>query len=502
MSASFPPDLHPALSPILDTVLDAVIVIGQDGRITAWNGVAEQTFGWSAKEALGQMLAEVLIPLQHRAAHERGLRRLNEGGDPHVLNRRIEITALCKDGREIPVELSITRASGPLQDSFIGFLRDISERRGVEDRLKRQAVETRMMFEIAAMAAEANSLDDALERALTAICTITGWPVGHAFLASETDDETLISTSIWVELNEGAGARIRSATEQMDFAPGVGLPGRILQSGEPLWISDTDDDDNFVRKGNGYRGAFGFPLRHEGKTIAILEFFSVDVAPPNADLLLTVRALGEQVGRVFERKRTQDRQVLLISELSHRVKNILAVVQAVAHQTFYQADHVGTAYASFTSRLQALAKAQDLLVAGDWRSAPLKSIIDAALTGCGGADERFKISGPDVEISASSAVSITLAVHELCTNAFKYGALSIEAGRVEISWGFESVESDQRYFFEWRESGGPPVRAPTHKGFGTSLIERGLARELGGQVRLSYPPEGLICRFTAEAAVT
>ena len=502
MSASFPPDLHPALSPILDTVLDAVIVIGHDGRITAWNGVAEQTFGWSAKEAVGQMLAEVVIPLQHRGAHEQGLRRLNEGGDPHVLDRRIEITALCKDGREIPVELSITRASGPSQDSFIGFLRDISERRNAEDRLKHQATETRIMFELATMAAEADSLDDALETALTAICTITGWPVGHAFLVGEGAEEPLISTSIWVELNEGAAASIRWATDQMDFAPGVGLPGRIQRSGEPLWISDTDEDDEFVRKGHGYRGAFGFPLRHGGKTIAILEFFSVDVAPPNADLLLTVRTLGEQVGRVFERKRTQDRQRLLISELSHRVKNILAVVQAVAHQTFRKSDDVGPAYDAFTSRLQALSNAQDLLVAGDWRSAPLKSIIAAALIGCGGEEARFRISGPPVEISASSAVSISLAVHELCTNAFKYGALSVQSGTVDITWGLELVESDQRYFFEWRESGGPKVSAPTRKGFGTSLIERGLARELGGQVCLSYLPEGLICRFTAQAAVT
>jgi PAS domain S-box-containing protein len=501
MVAGISPDLHPALSPILETVLDAVIVMAQDGRIVAWNGCAEHMFGWSAEEAVGQMLAEVIVPPQHRHAHEQGLRRLNDGGEARVLNRRIEITALCKDGREIPVELSITRASGPVQDSFIGFLRDISERRKAEDRLKRQALETRMMFEIAAMAAEADSLEAALERALTAICTITGWPVGHVFIVPENDEEALISTPVWVELEQDAAADLRAATEGITFMPGIGLPGRIQQSGEPLWITDTKDDENFVRQGLGYRGAFGFPLRYEGRTIAILEFFAKDVTRPDPDLLLTVRALGEQIGRVFERKRRQDRQHLLVNELRHRVKNILSVVQAIAQQTFRQAENVEDAYGAFTGRLQALSEAQNLLIVGNWRRAPLRAIIDAALSGCGGPKDRFRISGPDVEICASNAVSITLAVHELCTNAFKYGALSTAEGLVEIRWGLEPDQCDQRYFFEWRETGGPQVRAPTHKGFGTSLIERGLARELGGKVQLTYLPEGLACRFTTRAAV-
>lgn len=501
MSVGFPPDLHPALSPILETVLDAVIVMAEDGRITAWNGVAEQTFGWSAREAVGQLLADVVIPPIYRTAHEEGLRRLNGGGEARVLDRRIEIAALCKDGREIPVELSITRTAGPHQDSYIGFLRDISDRRNAEDQLRRQALETRTMFEIAEMAAEADSLDAALEKVINAICTITGWPVGHAFLVQD-DDEKLVSTSIWGELVEGASRDLRVATEAASFATGIGLPGRIQQSGEPLWITDVEEDDNFIRRGHGYRGAFGFPLRYEGKTIAILEFFAKDVTPPDADLLLRVRALGEQVGRVFERKRTEDRQRLLLNELRHRVKNILAVVQAVAHQTFRDAQDPRQAYEAFSSRLKALAEAQNLLVAGNWRSAPLRNVIDAALNGCGGSQERFKISGPPVDISASSAVSITLAVHELCTNAFKYGALSAQGGSVEISWGVESGPRGPHYFFEWRESGGPPVCEPTRKGFGTSLLERGLARDLGGEVQLTYAPDGLVCRFTSETAVS
>jgi PAS domain S-box-containing protein len=111
MSLGLPTDLHPALAPILNTVLDAVVVMSEDGRISAWNGVAEEIFGWPQEEAVGKLMSELVVPHQHRVAHEEGLVRLNAGGAPRVLNRRIEITALRKDGTEIPVELSITTAA-------------------------------------------------------------------------------------------------------------------------------------------------------------------------------------------------------------------------------------------------------------------------------------------------------------------------------------------------------------------------------------------------------
>ncbi len=495
MSAVLPAEFHPDLAPILDTVLDAVIVMDEDGCVIGWNAIAEKVLGWSAEEAVGRQLAALVVPSQHRTAHHEGLRRLKGGGEARVLNRLIEITALHREGREFPVELSITRASDRPGSAFVGFLRDISDRRKAEQRLKQQALQGRLMFEIADMAADADSLDIALERAIAAICEITGWPVGHAFIAPKAGGGALSSTSIWFEAQAGLADGLKAATAAIAFTPGIGLPGRIIQSGEPLWISDTDDDDNFPRKGHGFRGAFGFPLRHEGKTIAVLEFFSTEVSPPDDDLLLVVRALGEQVGRVFERKRTDDRQELLVQELRHRVKNILAVVQAVAHQTFSRSGDIGQAQAAFMKRLAALASAQDLIASDNWRGTTLREIVAAALAGCGAAAERVSITGPDVPIPAATAVSVALAVHELCTNAFKYGSLSLDSGRVRISWG---READGRHVFEWRELGGPPVQAPTRRGFGTGLIERGLERQLGGKVELDFAPDGLVCRFTAD----
>jgi PAS domain S-box-containing protein len=492
-------NLDTDLSPILDTVLDAVVVMSEDGLVLAWNAVAEKTFGWTADETLGRRLADTLIPESYRQAHSEGLRRLVAGGQAQVLNRRIEVSALCKDGREVPVELSITSAAGQYGRCFVGFLRDISERRDAETRLQRQAIEARLLFEITQMASESDSFEAALERALRAICEITGWPVGHAFVVSPGDTRLLISTSIWVEANAGAASELKRATDETRFCAGLGLPGKILDSGEPMWIPDIDLTADFPRRGTGFRGAFGFPLKNDGQVIAVLEFFTQSPVSPDAALLLTVRTLGEQAGRVFERRRTQDRQLMLMNELNHRVKNILAVVQAVAQQSLRGEGDPRQGYDAFMNRLTALSNAHDLLVGSGWAAAPLRQIVETAMAGCGSGDDRITVSGPDLEVPASGAVLISLAVHELCTNAFKYGALSVAGGHVHIAWGREDRGEDGQFFFEWRESGGPPVSPPSRKGFGTSLIQRGLGREFGGKAEIDYAPEGLVCRFSARA---
>lgn len=487
----------PVLKPILNTVLDAVVIMTPEGAIAGWNQVAEETFGWSWSEVRDRALSDVIVPLQHREAHREGLKRLEQGGEPHVINRRIEITSLHKDGREFPIELSITRAASSTGSVFVGFIRDITERRQAEAQIVRQALESRLMFDIASMAAESDSLDSALKKALEAICQITAWPVGHAFVVPPGNLNLLHSSGVWVENEEGAAALLKKATESITFVSGVGLPGRVLQSGEPLWITDTQDDDNFPRKGLGFRGAFGFPLKAEGRTVAVLEFFSEAQAPPEPEMLLTVRAIGEQVGRVFERKRTHDHRSLLLHELNHRVKNILSVVQAVAQQTFRRSKTVDEASQALRGRLMAISKAQDALVAQNAGGAPLADVIKGALDGSGVSLDNISLNGPDLHVSHSNAVTVSLAIHELCTNAYKYGALSAEGGRVDIRWELGDNSGDKPFFFEWREIGGPTVSQPERKGFGSSLLERGLAAQLGGEISLDYDPAGLVCTFSA-----
>ena len=483
-----------ALSPVLETALDAVVAMRRDGTVVAWNRVAEETFGWPAAEAIGRPMAELIIPERYREPHCRGLERYNETGEERVLNRRIEIAALCSDGSEIPVELSITTANSVGDKLFVGFLRDISDRRAAEERLQRQARETQLLFEITSMATESGSFEEALKASLAAICQLTGWPVGHALVLQRGGRPELVSTGVWHEEAPGVAAALREATAGLRFTPGVGVPGRILETGEPTWVSDTSASGFFVRKGLGFGAAFGFPVKSEGQIIAALEFFSHEAAPPNDELILTARTLGEQVGRVLERKRTEEHQRLLLNELNHRVKNTLAIIQSIAAQTFRGDVPAPDARRAFESRLAALAGAHDLLTRRSWEAAPLRQLIGQAGIGCGAAEGRLHVEGEDVELAPRTAVSIAMALHELCTNAVKYGALSTDEGRVAVSWTLGRGEGGERRLrLLWQESGGPPVSPPSSRGFGSRMIERALAAELGGTVELQFLPEGVRC---------
>lgn len=497
MTRTPPPKLDLALEGVLATALDAAVVMTDEGLIAGWNSAAEETFGWSVSEAKGRSLGELIVPPEHRRAHHEGMLRLAAGGEPHVLNRRIEISAVHRDGHEFPVELSITIAPSSAGEVYVGFIRNISDRREAEKKIEREAAANRLLFEVASMAADSDSFDDALTKALGAICEITGWPLGHAFVVPLGNEQHLRSSGIWFEAQPEIASQIKTLTEEIDFRPGIGLPGTILQSGQAQWVSDTTAEINFIRKNAGFRGAFGFPLKSEGRIVAILEFFSQSPAKPDPGILLLVQALGEQVGRVFERLRTNDHERLLLHELNHRVKNIIAVVDAVAQQTFRSAKTVQEARAILTGRLIAIAKAQDLLVSQNIDGASLTKIIEGALAGSGVENERVTVSGPEIPVSSRNAVMISLAVHEMCTNAMKYGALSTGEGRVNIEWGVDGKR--ERFFFTWTEKDGPMVSPPTRKGFGTSLIEKGLASDLGGEITLDYRPEGLSCNFTGPA---
>jgi PAS domain S-box-containing protein len=307
------------LRAILDTALDAVVVMRTDGVVVDWNKVAERTFGWSRDEAIGQPMGELIVPPQHREAHARGLQRFNESGHGAVLNQLIEITAVRKNGEEFPVELSITVTKAGDQHLFVGFLRDISARLNSQRLLARQAREAELLFRLTRLAAETESVEEVLRASLEAICELTGWPVGHALAVREDTNES-VSTDIWHGERNERMAALQNRTRSIRFAPGVGLPGLVVATGEPQWTADTAKNDQFVRKGIGYGAAFGFPIKGAGRVLAVLEFFTEEQTPPNPELLLTVRTLGEQVGRVVERNRAVTELKQLNETLEQRVE--------------------------------------------------------------------------------------------------------------------------------------------------------------------------------------
>jgi PAS domain S-box-containing protein len=219
------------------------------------------------------------------------------------------------------------------------------------------------------------------------------------------------------------------------------------------------------------------------------------------DISLTVSPLKDAAGKIVgaskiarditERRRAQERQQLLINEIQHRIKNTLATVQAIATQTLRSSPNECDA---FVARLHALAGAHDLLTNDNWQQAPLVDLVGKALNAFQDKHrDRFLFDGPGgIFLDAQKSSLLVMALHELATNAVKYGALSNEIGRVHVVWETLADGPSKRFRLCWKESGGPPVSPPAQKGFGSLLIERALQNHLG-QARLDFEPQGLQC---------
>jgi PAS domain S-box-containing protein len=312
------------LNAVLKTALDAVVVMHLDGTVAGWNDVAQRIFGWSFEEARGRRMSELIIPVQHREAHERGLARYLATGEGPVLDRHIEITALRRDGLEFPIELSITFTEHFDKPVFLGFLRDISER-----------------------------------------------------------------------------------------------------------------------------------------------------------------------------QEAHRRQELLLAELSHRVKNMLAVVTGIAHQTSRSCASLQDFAPAFAGRLQALARGHEMLTLNSWEGAGLPELVEALLGPYAlPPDMRVTFGGPPVDLDAKQVLSLSMILHELLTNATKYGALSWEEGRIAISWSWSAADRPGLLRFTWKESGLSGVVPPAKGGFGLKMIDLSAAHELGGGSSLEWQDEGLL--FTLE----
>lgn len=196
-----------------------------------------------------------------------------------------------------------------------------------------------------------------------------------------------------------------------------------------------------------------------------------------------------------ELRESVEQRTLLAHELDHRVKNILSMVTAIAHQTFRAPSTIKTAPTEFAARIRALARAQDILTQTSWTGASIDKVAQATLKE--GAGSRVGCSGPVVELPAKSALALALALHELMTNAIKYGALSIDRGTADLSWTIEQQDDKLSLLLRWIETGGPPVSLPGRKGFGTRLITSALSAEFRGSAVIEYPSEGVV--FTLKA---
>lgn len=203
-----------------------------------------------------------------------------------------------------------------------------------------------------------------------------------------------------------------------------------------------------------------------------------------------------------DHRRDNARCKMLIDELNHRVKNTLSTVQSIVNQALRGPAEPAAIREAIESRVLALSRSHDLLTSGNWDGAGLHDLVDIALQPfevIAGRPERFKVLGDNVRLSPKTTLSLAIAIHELATNAVKYGAFSNDAGTIAIEWMIVPEAAGDRLVLQWRERDGPTVTPPSRRGFGSWVMERGLAHELGGRVTLDYQSHGVACTIDIPA---
>ncbi|MGU3467495.1 sensor histidine kinase [Methylobacterium sp. C33D] len=300
----------------------------------------------------------------------------------------------------------------------------------------------------------------------------------------------------YLELLDRDG-RLITASED---GPALSAAGDEAEAIGRLWIDAwTRPEDREAVVEALDRARLGRPSRFQAQSEAggALRWWDVAVTPIGATPDRPERILA--VSRdITDQKLTEARQTLLMQELAHRMKNTMAMVQAVATQTMRNAPSLEAAGEALAARLLALAKAHDVLLQGSFTQASLSGLVEGAVSLHGdGVAGRFRIAGPDLTLGPRHGMTLALMLHELGTNAAKYGALSVAAGWICITWNVAEAANGRTLRFRWEESGGPPVTPPTRTGFGTRLIARSLAHSFGGTAQMSYPREGAVLTFEA-----
>jgi two-component sensor histidine kinase len=216
------------------------------------------------------------------------------------------------------------------------------------------------------------------------------------------------------------------------------------------------------------------------------------------------RAMAQASADLHEKALAQEtaarRQELLIHELNHRVKNTLATVQSLAWQVVRPGVPPQTAQERFQQRLLALSRTHDLLNETLWEGASLRTILEAEFQPFRPETSCIRLSGHDVYFPTTHTVVLGMALHELTTNAVKYGALSAATGHVQVDWRVEGHGRDATLILDWCEMGGPPVQAQPRPGFGSRLLRQAITQELGGELTMRFEPEGVCCQIVVEIA--
>ncbi len=278
---------------------EAFIGMDAEGVITTWNPAAEQVFGWSAEGAIGRTLEGTLVPEQVRVEYRKLLERILWSGDESVLDRTLETTALCSDGREIPVELTASSFKGKDGWHFHAFIRDITDRRRAESYRQVQLA-------VAGVLADSPSVADAVPRVIEVIADGLGWEVGVHWASA--NGAGLECESVWLS-PDSEMTEFERATRAGTIPAGEGFPGFVTVDGAPLLIEELSEEDGFTRVDAaaeaGLRGAIALPLLREAEPIGALEFFSTEPRPPDDELSQILSVITTQLGHFIARREAE-----------------------------------------------------------------------------------------------------------------------------------------------------------------------------------------------------
>lgn len=285
---------------ILETSWDAFVGMDSTGAITDWNARAAEIFGWSHNEVLGKRVSDVIIPERYRAAHEAGLRKFLSTGETTVSNKRVEVPGLRRDGREFPLELTVSPMPWGETHLFSAVLRDLTEQKRKE---RLQASE----YGVSRVLAESASPADAAPRILQAICEGMEWDFSAMWVFDRAADK-LNCIDVW-QSSSAEVTLFEAKTRDTLLPRGVGLPGRVLATGKVEWIEGLTQDGNFPRShealASGLRSALAFPILFEKNVTGVLEFLSRSIRKPDNDLLSMFDSLGTQIGQFVARKEAE-----------------------------------------------------------------------------------------------------------------------------------------------------------------------------------------------------
>ena len=483
---------------VMDAFPAAVYITDAEGIVTFYNKAAEDMAGRTPKIGVDEWC------VTWRLYRPDGTRlpvaecpmavALKEGRPV----RDVEVIAERPDGTRAPLmpfPTPLRDASGRIVGA-VNMVIDISALKRAEDAAARRADEQAALYRFTDRLYRAESIADVYEASLNAIFAALRCSRASVLCFDDAGVMRFVAS-------RGLSRKYREAVAgHTPWRPGEPDPQPILV--EDVAGSELDDALKAVVKGEGI-GALAFiPLVANGGAIG--KFMVYHDAPhafssEEVDLALTI---ARQLGFAVERHRSaaaqqqaEEQRTLLINELNHRVKNTLATVQSLAMQTLRNTERSEDARPLFDARLTALARAHDLLTAQNWDGAGLREVLARALSPFRTDERRIVMLGPEVRISPKQALAFSIALHELATNAAKYGALSTQRGSVELIWSVSDGKDGQVLHVIWTEKNGPPVGAPTRAGFGTRLIERGLAHELGGTTHIDYRADGVVATISS-----